>query len=211
MMAMTMLSLSCANGGSKDGSDGEANDARDFKTMIVEYQNDYEMMGMKISIHETKWIDEKNKKEASLEKKSTTFMGATTVEESLEITDGDWAYMINMLEKTGTKTNTKAMQDMAKAMVATGVADIDAKNLKEFVETNGGAVLSNEEILGKDCMVYEMMGTKNWIYKGIILKSIMGGKVIIQAISVDENASIPSNRFEVPAGITITEVENPMM
>lgn len=209
MVAVTALSQSCKNGGSKEGGNEVTNETRAFKTMIVEYQNDFEMMGMKVTEAETKWIDEKGDREATLTKKTTLFLGNTTVEESLEIKDGDWAYDINLLEKTGTKANIKGMKEMAQAMVATGVVDIDEKNMKEFVEKNGGQILGSEEMLGKECMVIEMLGMKQWMYKGIILKMVMGEKVMKQAIRIEENASIPSDRFKVPEGINITEQESP--
>jgi hypothetical protein len=135
-------------------------------------------------------------------------LGKTEKQETLAIEDKDWSYNIDLLSKTGTKGNMKEMKEMATAMAAAFATNIDLKNLKtlkDFVEKNGGKMLPNETILGKECTVYEMMGIKSWLYKGVILKAMMGDKLMKNAVKVEENVDIPESIFEVPKGITITE------
>lgn len=204
-LLMAMLSIFSCKNNSKSADD---NQEMNFKTMIVEYNTSYEMMGVKMTETETKWIDSKNKKEATHSIKSSVVMGVETNEETLNISDGKWSYTINLKDKTGTKVNMEDMQDMAKMFA--GMMDVDANGLKDFIEKNGGKVLPNESFLGKDCSVFDFMGTKNWMYKGVVLKSMMGDKVMKEAVRVEENVSIPSDKFDVPQGISITEVKNLM-
>jgi len=187
------------------GNKKAENAERDFKRMIVEYKTETEIVGSKILESETAWYDQKNNREAHLVKKTTTFMGVTDNEETYTITDGEWSYYIDLKEKTGTKTNMKDMQEMASVLA--GMSDLDdLKSMKEAVEKFGGKMLDNEKFLGKECAVVEMMGTKSWIYKGILLKSEMGGKIIKEAVKIDEGASIPDHVFEVPSGVTMSEM-----
>jgi hypothetical protein len=186
------------------GKSADDNQVMNFKTIVVEYNSAYEMMGIKMTEKETTWMDIKNKKEASVSVKNTSMMGVETSEETMTLKDGDWYYTINLKEKTGTKTNIKEMQDVALMFAGS----VDVTSLKDFVEKNGGKVLDNESFLGKDCLVYELMGTKNWMYKGIILKTMMGDKIMKEAVKIDEDVKIPSDKFELPSGIKITEMED---
>ncbi len=191
---------SCKSG----GKSADENQVMNFKTIVVEYNSAYEMMGVKMTENETTWIDIKNKKEASVSLKKTNMMGVETSENTMTLKDGDWYYTINLNDKTGTKTNIKDIQDVAQMFAGS----IDVTGLKDFVEKNGGKILENETFLGKDCLVYELMGTKNWMYKGVILKTMMGDKVMKEAVKIDEDVKIPSDKFELPAGIKITDMEN---
>jgi len=202
ILSLTAIILSLQSCGGGSGN----NETRDFKTMVIEFQTNATIMGVKTTEHKIQWIDQKNKKEATHTTQETTMMGQTTEEETLEIKDGDWSYTIDLKSKTGTKANTKAIQDMAVSLVS--MMDIDEKGLREFVEKSGGKVIGNESFLGKDCLVYEMIGTKQWMYKGIVLKAAMGDKTIIEAVKIEENVKIPADRFKVPEGITITEMPN---
>jgi len=200
--------LSCGGKSTNSGTSSSNNETADYNSIVVNYQNTVDMMGVKTTTNETIWSDEKNNRKATLTSTETNFMGQNTKEESLSIENGDWGYNINLNEKTGTKSNIKEMKSMAMAMAA-GLAmsgDLkDIKSLKDFVESNGGKMLPNETILGKECTVYELMGTKQWLYKGMVLKAMMGDKVMMNAVKVEENVKIPAEKFEVPAGITITE------
>jgi len=206
----TIFVMSCGGNKSKTGSNN--NETADYRSMVVTYSNSVDMMGVKTNTNETVWNDLENNRKATLTTTETIFMGQNTKEESLTIENGDWGYNINLKDKTGTKSNIKEMKEMATAMAA-GLAlsgDLkDLKSLKDFVEKNGGKMLPNETILGKECTVYEVMGTKQWLYKSMVLKAMMGEKVIMNAVKVEEDVNIPDSKFEVPDGITITDV--PMM
>jgi len=205
-----LLLESC--GGAKPGS-GTANtgspnnEERSFKTMVVEFQSKTAIMGMKVNVTETQWIDQKNNKEATLTITETSGLGTAQKEEKLSITNGDWAYSIDLVAKTGTKSNIKETKDMALAMgAAMGMGkNLDFNSLKEFVEKSGGKMNPNETFLGKDCMSYDMMGMKFLQYRGVVVKTTAGELVSREAVKIDEDVSIPSDRFEVPNGIAITD------
>ena len=62
--------------------------------------------------------------------------------------------------------------------------------------------------LDKDCFVYEMTGTKQWMYKGEVLKMMLGDKIMKQAVKIDEDVTIPDDKFKLPEGVTVTEIKN---
>lgn len=198
--------LSCGGDKSKAGSSN--NETADYSTIVVTYENTVDMMGVKTTTNETVWNDIDKNRKATYTSTITNFMGQNTKEETLSIENGDWGYNINLKDKTGTKGNIKEMKEMATALAAGLAMSGDLKNLKslkDFVESNGGKMLPNETILGKECTVYELMGTKQWMYKGMVLKATMGDKVMMNAVKVEENIKIPDEKFEVPTGITITD------
>lgn len=206
LSAIAFIFISCGGDKSKAGSNN--NEAADYSSIVVTYANSVDMMGVKTTTNETIWNDLANNRKATYTTTETNFLGKSTKEETLQIEDGDWAYNINLNDKTGTKSNLKEMKDMATAM-AVGLSmsgDLkDIKSLKDFVEKNGGKMLPNETILGKECTVYEVMGSKQWLYKGMVLKATMGDKVIMNAVKVEENVNIPDDKFKIPEDVAITD------
>jgi hypothetical protein len=205
VLAISILLPSCGNK-SKAGSNN--NETADYSSIVVTYANTVDMMGVKTTTNETIWNDLENNRKATYTTTETIFMGQNTKEETLQIEDGDWSYNINLKDKTGTKGNLKEMKEMATAMAGALAlsGDLkDLKSLKDFVEKSGGKMLPNETILGKECTVYELMGTKQWLYKGMVLKATMGEKLFMNAVKVEEDVNIPDDKFKIPEGITITE------
>lgn len=206
LTAIAVLFVSC--GGSKSKAGSSNNETADYSSIVVTYANTVDMMGVKTTTNETIWNDLENNRKATYTTTETIFMGQNTKEETLQIEDGDWSYNINLKDKTGTKGNIKEMKEMATA-IAGALAlsgDLkDLKSLKDFVEKSGGKMLPNETILGKECTVYELMGTKQWLYKGMVLKATMGEKLFMNAVKVEEDVNIPDDKFKIPEGITITE------
>ena len=196
--------LSCGGKSTNSGTSSSNNETADYNSIVVNYQNTVDMMGVKTTTNETIWSDEKNNRKATLTSTETNFKGQNTKEKSLSIENRDWGYNINLNEKTGTKSNIKEMKSMAAGLAMSGDLK-DIKSLKDFVEKSGGKMLPNETILGKECTVYEVMGSKQWLYKGMVLKATMGDKVIMNAVKVEEDVNIPDDKFKIPEGITITE------
>ncbi len=72
---------------------------------------------------------------------------------------------------------------------------------KEMIESIGGKKVGTGEFLGYECEIWEAMGTKMWIHKGILLKSvsnIMGLKSTTQAVEVKFNISISEENLALP-------------
>lgn len=73
---------------------------------------------------------------------------------------------------------------------------------KELLEKNGGKLVGHENILGYKCEVWEWMGSKIWVYKGVTLKaeaSMMGIKMTEEATKAQFDVAVPSSRFELPS------------
>ena len=78
-----------------------------------------------------------------------------------------------------------------------------------MMERLGGKKIGNETFLGKNCEVWELtkLKSKVWVYKYIPLKTIMNilGEVTIEAVKIEENASVSADKFVVPKGFKVTE------
>ena len=79
----------------------------------------------------------------------------------------------------------------------------------QMIEKEGGKIVGNETFLGKNCIVVEMnkegQSMKMWYYKGIPLK-MTNPVFTLEATKLEENASIPSSKFEVPKDIKFSEL-----
>ncbi len=83
------------------------------------------------------------------------------------------------------------------------------QTFKQMIEKEGGKIVGNETFLGKNCIVVEMnkdgQSMKMWYYKGIPLK-MTNPVFTLEATKFEENASIPSSKFEVPKDIKFSEL-----
>jgi hypothetical protein len=122
-------------------------------------------------------------------------------------------YTINLIEKTGTKMSVDEAMQMAEAFAGTS-DEAELIKFGEDVKKDFDAKdVGTENILGHECIIMEIgkLNGKHWRHKGVTLKMeiIMGGflgNFLEEAISFDQNISVPSSKFEVPAGIEIQEV-----
>ena len=126
------------------------------------------------------------------------------------IEDGEWSYMIDLEAKTGYKSKSGESEDDPKDLIKSD----DEVTFRQMIEKEGGKILANETFLGKDCIVVEIseksddgkaLATKMWYYKGIPLK-MSNKSYTMEATKFEENVSIPASKFEVPAGITMSEM-----
>jgi hypothetical protein len=93
-------------------------------------------------------------------------------------------------------------RDMAMDMTTAFHPDGDAGDVgKSMLESMGGEKIGNEKFLGYDCEIWDLMGTKQWMYKGVTLKtevSMLGIKTVKEATSATFNESVASKHFELP-------------
>ncbi len=185
----------------------------EFKSMYIEYVTEASGSMISSSGTETIWYDDYGNLSYThtKEKSKTSVFGMSSEEEkeTIGVLKGDWAYFADLKEKTGTKQNIKDLKEMGMMM---GMAmtpkyaqpgKSEKQILKEFVEENGGKWIGEEDYLGKKCWVFEIMGTKQWMYKRLVLKvegDMMGSKYVKKAVKIDENPSIPAGKFEPPKG-----------
>lgn len=214
LCGITILVSCCGKGqtATTDSNVDDANKRYPFKSMIVEYVSSHEGSLSVGKGTKTLWIDNYGQNEATLthENSSVSLMGHTSESEihSLTIIDGNDGYNVDLLTKTAIKTNIEDMKQMGQIMALALTKDLKTKSLKQFVEENGGKWYGQETLLGKTCDVFELMGTKQWQFNGLILKvegDIGGVKMMETAVSIKEDVSIDGNQFKVPAGIAITE------
>lgn len=212
LLRFTMLSLLLTGVGRADDSARP----RRMRSGMVEYELSVSGMGSTVKGTRTEWFDDYGNRMATLEKSTTTtkIMGreSTEVKEELMIVDGDTAYSIDLLKKSGFKGNIADMKKMG-AMMAQGMAGPGGvQNTREFVEKNGGKWLPAETFLGRKCDVIEMLGVKTWTYKNVNLKSagsMMGITTTQVATKFEENVRVPASKFQVPSGIEIEEQQMP--
>jgi outer membrane lipoprotein-sorting protein len=208
------LFASCNNSTSTSNADDKmkdiAGDIASMKSYIIEYKTVMSMPQMKSITTMTQWIDIGNDKFVMESATETEMMGTKQSSKSLMIEDGEWSYMIDLEAKTGYKSKSGEGEDDPTDMIKSD----DEVTFRQMIEKEGGKILANETFLGKDCIVVEMseksddgkaLATKMWYYKGIPLK--MNNKsYTMEATKFEENVSIPASKFEVPAGITMSEM-----
>ncbi len=122
-------------------------------------------------------------------------MGKTTIKHDLTKIDHGTIYTVEDEDKIIIKSDI----DMLKQMDKKG-KNISAMG-KDMMKQMGGKKIGNGKILGYNCEIWEMMGSKIWIYKGVALKTeanIMGFKHLEVATSAKFNTSIPEKIFNLP-------------
>ncbi|MCT4582208.1 MAG: hypothetical protein N4A35_12420 [Flavobacteriales bacterium] len=99
------------------------------------------------------------------------------------------------------KKEIRSQNDFAMESIQS-VGNGDANQFgKEMFTSMGGEKIGEEDILGFKCEIWSLMGTKQWLYKGVVLKieaSIMGVKTTKIAVSAEFNKSIDEHYFELP-------------
>ena len=121
-----------------------------------------------------------------------------------------YVYSANMAVKQGTKIN---MADMDNIQAVNFLNLTDDVKKKYQIQANG-----MQQVAGKNCNRYEMSFTTQgqnvkgtvWVWQGIPLKSTInagGNQVEEEATEIQEGAVIANEKFELPAGVTFTEMK----
>lgn len=176
----------------------------EIKSGIIEYQVDGMSKGTK-----TFWFDDYGRMQATRTITTTKMMGISTQDDRLDIRTHEWVYSIDMKTKTGTRTKLDVAMTPANDMVK----DMTPAERKQFEESVKQSLNAREagtgEVLGRTCIIMEVgNGGKVWGYKNVPLKTELNMgmiKAVETAVKFDENSSVPASKFEVPAGITITD------
>jgi outer membrane lipoprotein-sorting protein len=211
---LTLILASCGGGGSNTNADSKIEDVvkekAGMKTFMIEYKTSVNSAEMKSTSMMTQWIDNENDRQAIYTDSQSEIMGMKNSEKSLMIIKEGWSYIINLNDKTGFKSKDTEMEDDPTDLIKPE----DDITFRQMIEQDGGKILASETFLGKDCIVVEVaeqgdegqtMKTKMWYYKGIPLK-MANDFYIMEATKFEENVSIPDSKFEIPAGIEITEM-----
>jgi hypothetical protein len=167
-----------------------------IKSGIVVYKT--QMMGMEVK--QTLSFDDYGKKEVT--DVMMEMMG--TKIHTVSLTKDGFIYNIDMVKKTGTKSPE----------VSANNTNIDFQNLtEEMTKEMNLKKEGNEMFLGKNCekmsIDYTKMKMKGTflVYRGVALKvdtDLGTMKMKLEAEQFEENPTIPAEKFEIPADITIT-------
>ncbi len=78
----------------------------------------------------------------------------------------------------------------------------DAGNAgKEMLKSVGGKKIGEENFLGYPCEIWDAMGSKQWIYKGVTLKivsKVMGITTVKEATNARFNVDVSDKYFQLP-------------
>lgn len=169
--------------------------------------SEMDMMGMGKATVENNFDDYGS---VSLTNTKTSIMSMNTVTHSLK-KDG-WIYVWSDGQKEGQKFKLDAKGFAKDNMDIEALTD-EMKQKMNFKE-EGSA-----DVLGKSCKVYSMtisekgmdMAGKIYVWEKLALKSEFGAKdinIVMEPKSLDEHPSFAAGFFDVPAGITFSEMQN---
>ena len=93
-------------------------------------------------------------------------------------------------------------KDLAMALTKQFQPNADAGEVgKEMLKGIGGEKTGIENYKGYNCEIWEVMGVKQWIYKGVTLKSvgsIMGITTTKEATNIEFNVNVDKSKFKLP-------------
>lgn len=205
---LSFLVLSCGDS-NKDNSDISKKDGSSdlqkrygIKSAVIEYIITGSQEGTK-----TLYFDNWGMRQAEYTRSVLSVGGFSKPINIVNIIDGDYQYMINIDQNSGTKTRNPILRSMDELR--------DQKGFNEFGEqmllSMGANKIGKEEFLGKDCDIYDMRntGTRLWIWKWITLKSetnSRGLEINVTATRINEGA-VPKDKFKIPDNVTLNEVD----
>lgn len=209
LLIVSIYFISCGDS-TKDNADNSGNNKSvDFqkrygiKSGVIEYIITGSQEGTK-----TLYFDNWGMRQAEYTRSVLSVSGFTKSLNLVSIIDGEYQYMINIDQNSGTKTRNPILKSIEQLK--------DQKGFNEFGEqmllSMGANKIGSENFLGKDCDVYEMKntGTKLWVWEWLTLKSETksgGININVTATRINEGGSIPNEKFKVPEKVVLNEVD----
>jgi len=147
---------------------------------------------------ETWYMDKNGKVSARYSELTTKSMGSTTKSNQVTIQHDSVFYTIDPDKKTGVKQTIH---------IDPKDADKWTKSAEQAWTDMGFKKTGEEVLLGKKCDIWEGMSSKVWVWQNFALKTEMNlfGKTVIEVKKIEINIPIDKSKFEIPAGITMTE------
>ncbi len=165
----------------------------ELKSAIIKYK----VSGMNTGT-EVVYIDDWGRREAIYKKIITKMMGVDLERNYMTlITDnGKWIYNIDLNSGIAIK------------MDETGYKSLAGNTERNMENTIGATKIGTEEIAGRVCNVWKKgyPYSMAWIWKGVALKKdqdVAAMGVVTEATEVQENISIPEERFTIPPGVKV--------
>tara|TARA_R110002049_G_scaffold240645_1_gene414523 strand:- start:98 stop:985 length:888 start_codon:yes stop_codon:yes gene_type:complete len=121
----------------------------------------------------------------------------TTDTHTINKLDNGETYNVDFKQKKIYKQKDLAMELTKRFEPNTDAGDVG----KEMLKGIGGEKIGNETYKGYNCEIWEAMGVKQWIYKGVTLKStgtMMGITTTKLATSIKLNTDVDKSNFELP-------------
>lgn len=209
----TVLFLVACNGGEKSNSDANSTlkeiktEMKGLQSYIMTAITTVKEQGIDVKSTMTIWYDKKKDKTATEMDMTMVSAGFSQSTKTLSIEDGEWLYIVDLNNKTGSKMPITEKDDE----IFDFELQEDEVTLKQKIEEDGGRVVGTETLLGRKCIVVETVDedeeegsitTKMWLYKGMPLKMI-SNTMTMEVTKLEENVSIPNDKFKVPSDVTI--------
>lgn len=180
-----------------------------FKEAIITY----EISGMQTG-SATLYLRDYGKTAAFFRNATTTILGMSTQENTLNITTSDWVYSINLDEKTGMKQVNpekyliEEFEKLSTAEKKKVAANVEKFGLSFVAGMEGQFEKNAKKILGYNCDKVTMMGTTVYSISNIGLplktkSNMLGIKFEEQATEIKKTA-VSADKFKVPDGIKIS-------
>jgi len=181
----------------------------DVKSGMVEYETTIsgKMMGSTISGSGTEKLFFKDW--GAIELKETESSQTTTIKIfGRGKTETETTHTINKLDNGESylvdfeKKQIYVSRDLAMDMTKEFHPDADAGEVGESMLKNmGGEKIGAEKYNGYSCDVWEILGGKQWIHKGVMLKleiTVLGIKTVTEATKVKFDVSVADKYFKLP-------------
>lgn len=209
ILLFALILTNCGDS-TKDGSENSNNKPTSefqkrygIKSGVIEYIITGSQEGTK-----TLYFDHWGMKQAEYTRSVLSVSGFTKPLNLVNIIDGEFQYMINIDQNSGTKTRNPILNS---------IEDLkDQKGFNEFGEqmllNDGFNKVGSEEFLGKDCDIYERKstGTKAWVWEWLTLKSetqSRGININVTATRINEGGSVAASKFKIPEKVVLNEVD----
>jgi hypothetical protein len=169
----------------------------EVKSGVIEYtlNGESNMMGMKSKISGSAKTVFKawGAVERSEQTSQTSVMGNTQSTHTMTKIMDQKVYVVDF--------NQRVIYEYTPQMLESSPNQDLAKTGKEMMKSMGAKKIGEENFMGYRCEVWEMMGTKIWLYKGIMLKShteMMGVTHTTEATKIDFSASVSEDDLKLP-------------
>lgn len=178
----------------------------DIKSGIIEYKTTItgKVMGSKISGSGEENLYFKDygaveiKEVTSSQTSVMKFFGKekkeTTTSHTMSKIDNGKTYIVDFDNELITSTNNMGIALMGNK------ADAQQTG-KDIMIAMGGEKVGDETFMGYKCEIWSLMGAKQWLHKGVMLKleaTTLGIKTLTEAISVKLDVSVPDEKFNLP-------------
>lgn len=152
----------------------------------------------------------KEKKMRSITTMKTPEGESLIVIDIMSISDGKYLTIIDLNQKIGVKLGNPFKKEFDE-MTPDEINEFHRKMLLGVTDYQDLREIGNEEVLGKNCKIYEVTTDKFdnrlWVWNNLILKSEMTGTVTFKKVATDLkiNKNIPDSLFVIPQEIEVID------